>query len=220
MLGRYHTAHEVWPVPDVRAYRHEKELLYESLKIHTRDKVRWEVLDQWKEGRDQCVMILSKLREETGKMLIGLIRQEGQADLLSSISKESRQDDPVKRMTEAVLREIWQAILRDRLKREGPPFEMVVGHVGSGDDVDIKVRARDGNEASLTFIGIRNQSLAEWVTRLCNSVADCLRQSESVHSLQSAVLRMEGASDELHDMLNPVKLRPMILRTRCDLCPA
>lgn len=41
-----------------------------------------------------------------------------------------------------------------------------------------------------------------------------------VESLRNEVRKMEKATGELREMLNPVKLRPMILRTRCELCPA
>ena len=124
----------------------------------------------------------------------------------------------MKRIAEAVLKEIWQAIREGKLDKEGHRFETVSGHMGSPQDIDIKVKSRRG-ETVLTFIGIANKSLAEKVTGICNLVANNLRKGDIVQQLDDEADKMKEASDELREMLNPVKLRPMILRTRCDLCP-
>ncbi len=58
------------------------------------------------------------------------------------------------------------------------------------------------------------------VTRICNSVAENLRKGDTARQLRLEVGNMKKVCEELREMLNPVKLRPMILRTRCDLCPA
>ena len=41
-----------------------------------------------------------------------------------------------------------------------------------------------------------------------------------IDGTSSEVRIMQKATEELRQMLNPVKLTPMILRTRCELCPA
>ena len=202
---------------DTRSYRREKELLFESLKAHTREEVRWkDILDtRWNEARDNCAKIVPKLRKETSKVVNNFLNQERQTNLLQRIKEASREDDPAQKMAEVVLRELWRAILQDKLDEEGPWFQTVLR--GKGIPQEINVKSRD--ETVFTFFGNTNMGLAEKVTRICNLVADNLRRGEMVKSLKDGVHEMEKASDELREKLNPVKLRPMILRTRCDLCP-
>jgi len=65
--------------------------------------------------------------------------------------------------------------------------------------------------------------LIEEVADVCSKAADTFCRGHSAHivsDLGSEVSQMRQAIDELNDMLNPLVLRPIILRTRCKLCPA
>jgi len=205
---------------DAQSYHREKELLFESLKVHTREEIRWEdIMDnRWKEARDNCAKIVPELRKETSEVVNNFLNQERENNLLHRIKEGSREDDPVKRMMEVVLREIWRAILRDKLDEEGPWFQTVLRGKGPPEDIDIIVKSRDENV--LTFIGKTNENLAEKVTGICNLAANNLWKGDVVRQLHDEAGKMKRASDELREMLNPVKLRTMILRSRCDLCPA
>ena len=119
-------------------------------------------------------------------------------------------------MAQVALREIWQAILKDKLDEEDPWFQTVLR--GKGTPQEISVKSRD--ETVFTFFGDNYRGLAEKVTRMCNLAHNNLRKGDMVQKLYREVGNMKRASEELREMLNPVKLRPMILRTRCDLCPA
>ncbi len=205
------------PIVDPRSYRRETELLFVSLPAHTRGEgVRWEALKEWERARDNCKRVLDKLREESRAVVSNSLNQERETNLLQRVKEGSREDDPVKQVAEVVLRQIWGATIGDKLDEEGPLFETVLR--GKGIPQEINVKSRD--ETIFTFFGDTNKSLADRVTHICNLVANNLRKGDMVQQLHNEVHRMKKASDELHDMLNPVKLRPMILRTRCDLCPA
>lgn len=213
---------QAFHIGDPQVYRREKELLFESLKVHTREQVRWgDVLDnRWGKARDNCAKIVPKLRKETSEVVKNFVTQEQEANFLQRIKQAGREDHPMECMVEAVLNEIWRAIPRDELDNEGPSFQTVLGHMGSPQDIDVKVKSRARDGTVVTFIGITNESLGDNVTHICNWAYDNLRARDMVQNLHREVREMEKASDELREMLNPVKLRPMILRTRCDLCPA
>ncbi|HEY91872.1 MAG TPA: hypothetical protein G4O07_08585 [Dehalococcoidia bacterium] len=50
-------------IGDPQSYRREQEMLLQSLKAHTREEVRWNILDDdWSRARDNCISILSELR--------------------------------------------------------------------------------------------------------------------------------------------------------------
>jgi hypothetical protein len=207
-------------IGDTQSYRREKELLFESLKVHTRGEVRWEeILDnRWKEARDNCAKIVPKLQKETSEVVTNYLNQERKADFLRSIKEGSREDNPAKRIAEVVLRQIWRDILQDNLDEKGLWFETESGHIGAPQDIDIIVKSRD--EKVFTFVGNANKSLADNVTRICNLAGDNLRKGDMVRWLYREVGKLKRASGELRETLNPVRLRPMILRTRCNLCPA
>jgi len=205
-------------VGDAQSYHREKELLFESLKAHTREEVQWkDILDnRWEKARNDCAKIVPKLRKETSVVVNNSINQERETNFLQRIKEGSREDAPAKQMAEVVLRDIWRDILRDKLEEEGPWFQTI--SKGRGPYFEVYVKSRDENV--LNFSGATDKSLANKVTGICNLAANNLRRGEMVESLQNGVHKMKKASEELREVLNPVRLTPMILRTRCDLCPA
>ena len=202
---------------DAQSYRREKELLFESLKVHTREEVRWEdVLEnRWKEARDNCAKIVPELRKETSVVVNNSLNEE--TNFLQRVKVGSREGDPAKQIAEVILRDIWQNILRDKLDEEGSWFQTVSRGKGPPQDIDIIVKSR--YEKVLIFIGDTNMSLAKKVAHTCDLAYDNLRKGDMVQQLHCEVRKMKKLSEELREALNPVKLRPMILRTRCDLCP-
>lgn len=205
-------------VGDAQSYRREKELLFESLKAHTREEVQWkDILDnRWEKARNDCAKIVPKLRKETSVVVNNSINQERETNFLQKIKEGSREDDPAKQMVEVVLRDIWRDIRQDKLEEEGPWFQTI--SKGRGPYFEVYVKSRDENV--LNFSGATDKSLANKVTSICNLAANNLRRGEMVESLQNGVRIMKNAAEELREVLNPVRLTPMILRTRCDLCPA
>ncbi len=193
----------------------ENQLLFKCLHQHTRgEEVRWGALDEWSKARDTCAKVCPKLRKETRDVVNNFLTQE--TNLLQSIKERGGEVDPAKKMAEVVLREIWQNILDDKLDEEGTWFQTVLR--GKGTPQEICVKSRD--ETILRFFGDTNMGLAEKVTRICEWAAKNLCKEDTVQQLHREVRKMENATEELREMLNPVKLTPMILRTRCDLCPA
>jgi glutamate synthase domain-containing protein 3 len=203
----------------------ENELLFKCLRDHTRGEgVQWEeTLEEWKRARDNCAKVVPKLQKETSMVVNNFLNQERETDFLQRVKKESRLDDPAKQMANVILEEIWRAIPQYRLDEEGPWFQIVSRGKGSPQDIDIIVKSKRSDEKMLTFIGSTNKSLAEKVTHVCNLAANNLckgEKSDMVKLLQDEVRTMKDVTEKLREMLNPVKLTPVILRTRCDLCPA
>ena len=195
----------------------ENQLLFKCLHDHTRGEgVRWETLDEWGKARDTCAKIVPKLRKETSVVVDNFLNQEREANFLQRVKQASSEDDPVKRMAETVLKVIWQCILRDELDQVCSLFETVSHGSGTGQLIYVKF----GSQTVLTITNSTNMSLAKKVTHICKLAGNNLCKGEMVQQLHSEVRKMEKATDELRQMLNPVRLTPMILRTRCDLCPA
>ena len=132
---------------------------------------------------------------------------------MQRVKEDSQEKDPAKKMAEVVLRRIWQAVRQDELDEEGPWFETVSRADGRTHVVYVKPKAE-------VVLGFTDKSLAEKVTRICELTANNLRKGDMVQQLPPEVRNMEKATEKLREMLNPVRLTPMIIRTRCDLCPA
>ena len=80
------------------------------------------------------------------------------------------------------------------------------------------MKSRD--ETVFRFFGDTSKGLAEKVTHICELAAKNLRKGDMVQQLLPEVRTMKDATKKLREALNPVKLTPIILRTRCELCPA
>jgi len=146
-------------------------------------------------------------------MVTNFLKLERETNLLQIIKEKSRERNPVEQMVEAALNAIWRDILEDKLGQT--LVETVSGSGGSQSMV------RVGYETFFLFDD--NITLAQKLTHIGNLVVNNLEKGEKsdmVKSLQNEVRIMKKASEELREMLNPVKLTPLILRTRCDLCPA
>jgi hypothetical protein len=200
---------------DPHSYRREKQLLFKCLQDHTRGEgVRWQALEEWKKARDKCAEIIPKLREETSMVVNNYVHQERWN--FGSRIKEEEETQPSRdsrdQMAEAVLSAIWQGILEDK------QAENLVRIVSSRSASQGMVKVKDE-----TFLIFNDTRLAEKVVYICQLAVTNLCKGEKadmVKSLQNGGAIMKKATEELREMLNPVRLTPMILRTRCDLCPA
>ena len=188
----------------------ENKLLFEALKVHTREEIRWEkVLDnRWKEARDNCAKVLHKFLLDTSVVVKNFLNQERETNFLQRVKEDSTEPDrAVELMVKAAISAIWQGIREDNLE------QILVQMISSGGQGIVKVKDE-------TFLIFKDTSLADKVTHLCNLVVNNLCKGDMVQQLYREVRKMEKATKELRQMLNPVRLTPIILRTRCDLCPA
>ncbi len=190
----------------------ENELLFKCLQDHTRGEgVPWEALEEWKKARDNCVKSLPKLRKELSVGVNNFLKQERETNFLQRIKEEERtgtRHNPGDQMARAVLNAVWQGVVEDKLGQD-------LVRMPSRSDGQGIVRVKDE-----TFLIFNDASLAEKVTHICNQVVNNLSKGDMVKQLHSEVRIMQKATEELRQMLNPVRLTPMILRTHCDLCPA
>ena len=200
-----------YPTPgDMQFESLENKLLFEALKVHTREEIRWgEVLDnRWTEAKDNCAKVLHKLRLDTNVVVNNRVNQERETNFLQRVKEDSTEPDRVfDLMVKAAISAIWQGIREDNLEQN------LVQMISSGGQGIVKVKDE-------TFLIFKDTSLADKVTHICNLAVNNLCKGDMVQQFYREVRKMEKATEELRQMLNPVRLTPMILRTRCDLCPA
>lgn len=193
----------------------QNRLLFEALRDHTRGEIRWEALNEWERAWDNSIHCLNELRKEAHEMVGNILDQ--QRDLRARIQEESVERDAVDRMAEAVLRAIWLAIQEDNLNQEC----LLVPTKLDGDGRSLVTYFRYPYVRA--WLEFADTSLVQYVVDVGNWAIDNLRKGDKsnlVRSLEKEVARMQKATEELEEMLDPLRLRPIILRTRCDLCPA
>jgi len=181
----------------------EYHMLLKSLEYHTREKVHWQLLERWIEAWDNCKEHRNNFMNEGDTIAANIIGID--ADLIETINNKSQQAGAAGRMAESVIHAIWQKIADDTLDPEKPEIEF------DFDSVDRIVTIPD------------EKGLYEKVAGILSQVAEtfCIERKEDIiQPLLGDVSRMNEAISTLEEMLNPLVLRPLILRTRCDLCPA
>ena len=190
----------------------QNQILLKSLQCHTQEKVDWQMFEEWKKMWDECIRAQDILRRETRRMLLDTLNQE--SGLTDRIVKASGEKDTVERMVTGVLHVVWQGILAG-----GPDQSPSVEVTMRGDRAIDVVFDEDQPGLSVTFTEansakeVRDRCI--WVAKNLGIVkkGDMIKLADNVH-------RMREIIDKLTEMLNPLMLRPQILRTRCDLCPA
>lgn len=206
-------------VEDPRIYLDEKKLLYKSLRDHTRGEVRWNILDNdWKNATDKCAKNVPQFRADTRQLVNNYLHNTKEPSFFEKVRRATKEEDPAQNMTRAIVNGFCLLITRDKSTEE-LLFETASGDTTS---VDVVAKFGDGTSGGILFrlVGSDRQYLAENITRQCNSVIRILSDKIVVKELYVEVGNIRRASDTFREMLNPLRLSPMILRTRCDLCPA
>jgi len=125
-------------------------------------------------------------------------------------------NDVNRKISDGVIENIWRGILA------GKPEQM---HVLQGISVmtEGQVWLEFYKGDSNTRLDLNDMELAKDVMDVCNWAVNNLKKgskSDLVRRLEDEVHRMRGRTQELEESLEELQLRPLILRTRCDLCPA
>lgn len=187
-----------------RRFVRECQMLLKSLQDHTREKVHWKLLDQWKEAWNRCIVHLSGL-EKYIKVVADEIVSKDTDGIIDSINKKRETDTAAQQMAQAVLNVIWQSIINGTLDPENP--KIILSYKSINDSVDILIE----------------KELFEGLDAILRPVAEefCTNKKQIIiKPLIDDVLRMNETINKFEEMLNPLILRPLILRTRCELCPA
>lgn len=218
MLWQRDRLHEVEFIPAIdptergkrRAF-HQNQMLFESLKAHTHGKVRWQALDEWEKAWDTCKEDLAKFREIGHEIVLNILDQKPK--LIDKIVEGSGKKNAMERMVDGVLYVVWLCIVAGKTE-EGFPLVQAMPRGDGGAEVTF-------GERHLTELLIFAEvDLAEEVATVCKWAARNLYEGNTTLEVSKQINIMQEKIKELEEMLDPLRLRPLILGTRCDLCPA
>ena len=122
-------------------------------------------------------------------------------DVLQKIERRSEKEDAIQRIARVAVHAIWESVIQNKFDPKHPivkvSFELI-DRIVAITDKELNKKVNDVLETLL-----KEEDTLELVKRLCDEVHE-----------------MRKAMDELTGMLNRLALYPIILHTKCDLCPA
>jgi len=218
MLWQRDRLHEVEFIPAIdptergkrRAF-HQNQMLFESLQAHISGKVRWQALDEWEKAWDTCKEDLAKFREEAHEIVLNILDQKPK--LIDKIVEGRGKKDAMERMMDGVLQIVWACIVADKPHEEFPLVQAMPRGDG-GAEVTF------GERHLTKHLIFAEVDLAEEVATVCKWAARNLYEGNTTLEVSKQINIMQEKIKELEEMLDPLRLRPLILGTRCDLCPA
>lgn len=189
----------------------QNQVLFKSLQTHTQGKVDWRVMEKWEKSWNQCVSDLVEFEATGRKILQNILEQK--PDLKSAILKETGRKDMMERNIKGVLYIVWQYVLEGRASKYFPLVKVIPRSDGQSEVLFGKGNLSQG-------IIFYKAKLATELVEVSKWAAKNLSKENLVENIAREIGIMQRQIDELRESLNPLILRPLIFRTRCELCPA
>jgi hypothetical protein len=189
----------------------QNQVLFKSLQTHTQGKVDWRIMGKWEESWNRCVSALVEFETAGRKILQNILEQK--PDLKTAILKETDRKDMTERILKGVLYIVWQYILDGRVSKSFP----LVKTAPRSDGQSEVLFGKDNLSQGIIF---RKTKFATELAEVSKWAAKNLSKENSVENIAGEIGIMQRQIDELRESLNPLVLRSLIFRTRCELCPA
>jgi hypothetical protein len=211
---------QLWSGEDVTGFASEERhilrhnlMLLDALRCHTEGKVRWNALDHWRGEWDAGVAALGQLSKRTRELLTNILSQEPKTkDKL----EKGLDHITIDQLIEGIMAVLWDNILDGDPQMAEQEVEIRLAGVG-------KTFVVFGDRAAKATLTLIDKSLAEKIVGLCRWVLKNLNIEDEGRSLiarlLAAVTLMRKKQQELEEMLDPLILTPLLLKTRCSLCP-
>lgn len=227
----------------------QNKVLFESLREHTRG-VWWEALEDWEHAWDNCIWALGELRRGAGEVVENILKESGllnrtlsvtgietieitdpnnvcqetfseeivepmkektKTDLTDALMASTGKDKDIamKRITDGIVHLLWRHILQP--DEEFPLVETMPR-------ADGRVEIVFGTDRFTSYLIVRDQR-ADKIMGICKSAAEKLR-GDMTEAVVKEIDTMRVRIEEFREAMSPLRLRPLLLRSRCSLCPA
>lgn len=193
----------------------QNRLLLDSLREHTQSQLQWQVLDEWKKEWDRAIEIQSQMRINA-QQLVQMILDGQRKDIRRRICEEARKDIILRDMINGVYEAVWRSV-QDESPEHAETYVLINT---CGNDEAPLYSLCFGKKESITRLNFTDINLAQDVQKVCAQAAGSIGNGDSARQLLDIKRRLAAKTLELEEMLDTVRLWPLILRTRCELCPA
>ncbi|MBA7679283.1 hypothetical protein ES703_87572 [subsurface metagenome] len=184
------------------------KMLLKSLREHTRKKGWWQAFEEWREAWNTCRDALRELRRQADEVVEKGIKQT--PGLKEEVEKRSSKErDEVRRIADDVLWVVWW------IGTGSKPAEKLEFRAEEG-----QVKAFFGDQTRFDLgHRLREVSLGLDMAAVCELAFKTMCQSFSDKSIAEMLHRMNEKIEVIDDALDPFVLHPLLVRTRCELCP-
>ena len=186
-------------------------LLLESLRQHTADTFKWDSLNDWMESWDTCYRVFPGVRTLIGGIIANTFSPFPELDEWFVINNKDHK--PLDILEEGIQEVLWKGIVAGEV---GTATNMIYGKSVELMDVEIL----QINVGVRTLSQKDNREMIPSFVDLCHGVIEKLWDAGEVKEVRETVEKMQSVAGEMESVLEPLLLRPQILRTRCKLCPA
>ena len=194
-----------------RQMERQNKMLFESLRQHTGGKGWLQAFEEWQQAWGTCVSALAEIREEAQKVVEDFMNQK--PGLKEKVEEKTGKKDVLERIIDGVLQAAWcvgrasnpeeELEFRNfRVLPEGQQFIIVTGNYYPN------LRFNEPETA-----------LAQEIAAVCNLALRNLYPRYMVDEILGMLHTMDEKNEVIDDALDPFMLRPLLVRTRCELCP-
>ncbi len=191
------------------------KMLYESLKQHIKEGSNQSAIDEWLSSRDKWKDNMDKLRLDINELISNIIKQKIQSwQKEQKIAIDSTQVNKIEHGITAV---VYRAIIE-----KTTDLDQVKTYIRTSQSTDTVAVIFDGRNSTTELIA-DSEELAEKVIEICTWALKNLfigEESETVELLAKTLDNMQKSRNQLDERLNVLRLVPVILHTKCELCPA
>jgi hypothetical protein len=185
-------------------------ILFQALKDHTHGEVNWRVLDEWKQAWDSCIALFPDFRMEVDKLASQRINNNDK--LSAHIDKKVGLDDILPVWNKQFCRLLW-----DYLRTGDTVGKCQLSIAESKGKESIYVRLPDIDKHMEIPSTLRESS--EDIVEIYNSIIKNIYKTRIISQLSTEINKMKKAAEEMEIALDSLVLSPLIVRTRCNLCP-
>jgi len=194
-------------------------ILLKSLRQHTNESISWDCWDNWWRDFDSLVSLTNDLKLKVKTRIDShIVMDKGFADKL----KKTRGSRKTKQaICDEIVNVLWINAL-DRIKE--PPeelFKMFELDEGVGNKYSVRVNLGDHCPDIVTKSD--DVVLCNQIARLCDSTilvfCNDLETQSTYHRMQTIIKSAQSNIAAMTNALDPMLVRPVIIRTNCDICP-
>jgi len=203
-----------WSKPEIkqRIIVRQNRLLFQSLLNHTREGVRWEILEQWKQEWNACIDFLKMLHTEAQEVVDNILTKQ-KPKIEIKIQGVGGGKKTAEYMASGAVESVWRGAETGKLMGACDLVRAIVADEGKW-----KILFTDVGSDRETVV--EGGDTAKEVVEVCRWTANNLSRGELAQTAATSLGVIRDKAGELEEILNPLILRPLILRTRCELCPA
>lgn len=185
-------------------------MLLRSLREHTGEKGWWQAFEEWQQAWATCTKGLEEIRKQAPEVLN---KKTNLKEKKEEVERKTSKENVLERIVDGVLRAAWWVGTASNREEELDFRNFRVLLEGQ------RLRIMTGNYYLNLIFNETETALAQDVVAVCNLALQNLYPQYMVDEILGMIHRMDEKIEEIDDALDSFVLRPLLVRTRCELCP-